>query len=242
MLPPLPRIPLLTLLVAAAIGCKSTSGGEPMNAGGVGGEHAVTSCDFGHSAEKCGGTAARACAPSLVATQRECGRDDECARGELCFDNGGGKGRGTCQEIVGECVELTTRRNGDRFGASCDPRGKDTCAGRCVPVGNSGAGECEEPCRVGARSGCGVEDLSKTEIACAFFAFDLTDAGIAQGAGDLGICAALCNCDDECPGGQTCLDNPVRGFRGVCAGGLGADASLPHCPEHGIGGAGGAPG
>jgi hypothetical protein len=100
-------------------------------------------------------------------------------------------------------------------------------------------GECEQTCRIGAPSGCGAANLTEANVSCAFFAYDLTDAGITQGFGDVGICAVLCNCSADCPGAQRCLDYPVDAFRGVCAGGLDDTEALDACGSEALGGAGG---
>src|SRR5690606_26339918 len=94
----------------------------------------------------------------------------------------------------------------------------DTCAGTCVAIDDDQA-ECEEYCRVGAQGGCGESELEGSGVACAFFAYDLSDIDESQGAGDLGVCAHLCDCNSDCPGAQLCLNQPTDGHAGVCAGG-----------------------
>ncbi len=161
--------------------------------------------------------------------------------GELCFASLNDPNLGTCQEIVGICTELEVAAEGKQFGESCDPAASsDPCAGLCVAVGDDGAGECEQSCRVGAKSGCGADNLRQEGLDCAFFAYDLSDADIEQGIGDQGVCAHLCDCNADCPGQQSCLNNPTSEFRGVCAGGIAEADTLPTCPDQGgIGGAAG---
>jgi hypothetical protein len=65
-----------------------------------------------------------------------------------------------------------------------------------------------------------MEALEGSGVACAYFAYDLSALEKEQGAGDTGICALLCDCDDDCPGDQICLDFSIDGKAGVCTGGL----------------------
>jgi hypothetical protein len=142
---------------------------------------------------------------------------------------------GVCLLLVGRCLDIEQSTGGDRFGEPCVV-GEETCAGICVEV-DEGQGECEEHCRVGAAGGCGVEDLEEAGLACAFFAYDLSDIDAEQGAGDLGVCAHLCNCDEDCPGTQRCLEQRSGDFAGVCTGGAFSEEALT-CFDN-TGGAGG---
>lgn len=179
-----------------------------------------------------------ACTPVLEPTGATCDRDQDCAVGSLCFESASTDSSiGECLSVSGQCLELEVSDVGDRYGSDCTP-GTTTCAGTCVPIDESGA-ECEEPCRVGEDSGCGLEFLQGNGVACAYFAYDLSALHIEQGAGDVGICAKLCNCHDECPGSQLCLDSPTDGYRGICTGGIDSDEAI-QC-EKGMGGAGGVP-
>lgn len=217
-------------------------------------------CEFGADAEKCDGQNDLACTPVLGETGTSCDRDEDCGARELCFDSSdtdSDASTGVCLRLYGECLPRCggdfdcddgrpcdiksgtcredAQNGGARFGETCESY--DDCAGICVPVTEE-VSECEEHCRVGATSGCGVEELSGSNIACAYFAYALSDFGEDQGAGDVGICAQLCNCSSECPGEQKCNALPTRGFAGVCTGGE-IEEELAHCPDLGAGGADG---
>lgn len=229
------------------------------------GNRCLPGCDFGDDANKCAGRPELACEPYLRPSGRDCEGDAECGVGELCFteerrtgpDATDGK-LGTCEAVLGVCTprcasdancsggRFCNRASGEcdavepeglAFGASCDPKKKE-CAGDCVEIASSLA-ECEERCRIGASAGCGVDELAGSKLVCGFFAYDLGSVAADQGSGDTGVCAMLCQCNDECPGDQLCLNNPVGKFAGLCAGGLTFKDTLP-CPDtSGLGGAGG---
>jgi len=236
-------LPSLLLSLAVLPAACSSEPSEPDGSGGGGGESPEGApCDFGEDADKCGGQDDVACTPALAPTSRSCDEDADCDDGELCFVSEEDPSEGTCQDIVGACLALPEVGNGLPFGEACDPdAATDPCAGQCVPIGDGASGECEENCRVLSASGCGEDVLEGSNVACGFFAYDLSDAGIEQGAGDLGVCATLCNCNADCPGEQTCLSAPSGDFAGICAGGLDSDVTLEECPD-GAGGAGGSGG
>jgi hypothetical protein len=216
-------------------------------------------CEFGPDADKCEGRASVACTPVLGETATTCDRDEDCGSRELCFESmDPDASTGVCLRLYGECLPLCggnfdcgagqqcdiesgacvdeANNDGARFGESCES--DSDCSGTCVSVSDE-VSECEEQCRVGALSGCGEEDLGASDIACAYFAFTLDEFGEEQGAGDVGVCARLCNCSSECPGAQKCSNLPTRGFAGVCTGGAVPD-ELSECPAPGPEGAGGA--
>ncbi len=261
---PMRRFTALSLLALPAIGvfaaCSSNDQpDDPANTGGNAGDSSVPApggsdangsggsaqlapCEFGNDASKCEAKDEFACTPFLQETGDECSRDSECESGALCFSSpGDSSSEGECFFVVGECEEVDSAVDGLRFGDDCDLK-KDKCAGRCVAVGEDAtedAAECEETCRVGAKSGCGEDTLKGSGVSCAYFAFDLSDIDVTQGRGDVGICAPLCDCNDDCPGSQLCFDQPTDGYAGICTGGIASDDSLA-C-DVGIGGAGGAP-
>lgn len=220
-------------------------------------------CEFGPNAAKCDGLASVACTPVLGESGISCNRDEDCAARELCFessdpDSDVDASAGVCLRLYGECLPRcggdfdcddgqecdiksgacvdNANNAGARFGESCES--DSDCAGICVAITDDGVSECEEHCRVGASSGCGTENLETSDIACAYFAYALDKFGEEQGAGDVGICAQLCNCSSECPGEQKCSSLPTRGFAGVCTGGAVLD-EISDCPDPGTGGAGG---
>ncbi len=223
-------------------------------------------CEFGDDSEKCDAESSVACTPVLGTMGVTCDDDDDCGADELCFSSiASDSSEGFCMRLYGECLSvcdddsdcgagsMCNRRTGAcidegdtgwplpgdaRFGESCTS--SDDCAGSCVQISDE-VFECEEYCRVGAVSGCGVEDLSESAVACAYFAFDLSDFDADQGAGDVGICANLCDCTADCPGQQKCLPRPLRGHAGVCTGGVVED-EITACPDVSGGGAGGSEG
>ena len=217
----------------------------------------LPSCSFGDDSSKCQGRNELACEPLLVTTDRGCDADDECNADELCFETDAIEGAtGRCERVLGVC---SPRCGSDRdcngrscdlgsgecvneaptglpAGASCDIA-NDECAGNCVAIDDEHA-ECEERCRIGAASGCGESDLDESQLVCGFFAYDLSGLDVKQGAGDTGVCANFCNCNDECPGDQRCLNSATENFAGLCAGGIDLEKSLPCSPDDGDGGGG----
>lgn len=199
---------------------------------------------------------AQSCSPFLDSTDDACDEDEDCPGDALCFQSERfDETAGECFTMIAACVEQCggdfdcpsgsscdrasghcgdVVSNGRNFGEPCDPD-KDECAGSCVQVANE-IYECEEHCRVGSESGCGVENMSESGIACAFFAYNLIDFDVEQGAGDTGICSHLCHCNKDCPGDQLCYAAPQSGFDGVCAAGLAESDSVPQCENDGAGG------
>lgn len=231
------------------------TGGSGMGGDGMGGDVSQPLlCDFGEDAMKCEARADLACTPAGTPTGVDCSRDEDCQSGELCFEKRGDEATsgvclalfGTCNPVCGgdfDCTEgehcdpksgacSGTAPSGSSFGETCDS--DLDCRGLCVEV-NSDVSECEEYCRVGAKSGCGKETLQSSGVACAFFAYDLSGAELPQGDGDVGVCAELCSCNDDCPGAQLCLNQPTDGHAGICAGGIEEEESIP-C-DLGLGGA-----
>lgn len=214
---------------------------------------APISCVFGNDEQKCDGSSSQACVPSLSEPLGPCVRDKDCAAGSLCFEDDAedqeerSQTKGVCRALSGTCGPLCSsdhhcgdsgfdpycnprvgtcqreRAQGKGFGELCDPD-RTECRGLCVAIGDQG--ECEERCRIGASNGCGVEDYGEASVACSFFAYNLSDFDVTQGAGDVGVCAHLCNCDHDCPGRQRCLPRGIRDYRGICAGGLEADEGI----------------
>lgn len=148
-----------------------------------------------------------------------CGSDADCPEGRSC-DLG-----------LGECV--TEPREGKALGETCNPMSSDAeCRGLCVPVDESGRGECFELCSIGAPGGCGYEDATDAPVRCAL----TIDLGLPVGSFDDAVCAKVCNCTADCPGEQKCY---ADGEPAVCATAVKDLTSVDDCPE-GVGGAGGA--
>jgi hypothetical protein len=202
------------------------------------GDDSRPACDFGPDESKCEGRADITCTPFVELGDDQCERDAQCGSDELCLVDQD-TGHAACSKIVGECSpqcggdfdcprgehchpkDGTCQKKpptGERYGQPCDPVDSH-CQGTCVEFDNDTA-ECEEHCRVGAPSGFGMEELEGSGVACAYFAYDLSALDVEQGAGDTGICARLCDCDDDCPGDQICLDFSIDGKSGICTGGL----------------------
>jgi hypothetical protein len=239
-----PQLPAWLLLSIMGLACSNP--GDPAGPGGAAGSNGndpppAASCDFGDDPDKCSGRSDLACAPAVIFGADACTTDTQCSDDELCLVDQD-TGEAACSEVVGECAprcggdfdcedgqacdpesgECTSSAvSGKRFGEACDPQA-DECAGVCIEFAD-GTAECEEACRVGAPSGCGQEEIAGSSVACAYFAYDLSDLDVEQGSGDTGICAKLCDCDDDCPDSQMCLAISSGDYAGVCTGGLSAE-------------------
>lgn len=135
-----------------------------------------------------------ACAPA-------CQSDAACGAGRSC-----NYGTGLCQD--GEPI-------GDPMGTPCNPNGPDTCAGLCLCT-NAGCtdGFCSGYCSRGTTDySCGALE---GDGAC------LLILASQDGAGDMGACMALCQCDDDCTAtDHVCnvLSGPDQqnlGYNGAC--------------------------
>lgn len=94
-----------------------------------------------------------------------------------------------CDIATGLCGD--TAPSGDPIGADCMPT-NSTCAGGCFTnVGNYN--ECSGVCSYGEPGGCGQ---ARTSPPYDFFCY--VDGAIGAGAGDLGYCSRVCNCDGDC--------------------------------------------
>jgi hypothetical protein len=119
-----------------------------------------------------------------------------------------------CDLGTGLCGD--TRPSGDPIGSECDPNASsNSCAGGCIEHGASYA-ECSGACRYDT-PGCGQtgEDLPLD-----FFCY--LDPAVGTGEGDLGYCARVCDCDDNCDRDDAvCQPEPnlaaKTGRPGVCA-------------------------
>ena len=137
-------------------------------------------CSFGSpGATKCHDLDQVACEPTdssgfcrpLCSRHRDCPEDHRCA-----FD-------------LGVCVPGS--REGSRdLSSECDPEATgEECAGLCVDTGSE-LGLCSVRCRFGVGSECATTEPA--DAACLLVAPGGT-------VGDLGYCAPLCECDDDCP-------------------------------------------
>jgi hypothetical protein len=156
--------------------------------------------------------------------------DDKC-RGRIdlvCAEDTAETGIGFCRPACRSDVDCDGRRcnlrtglcadalpEGDPIGSPCDPAASQ-CAGGCFEHGGSFA-ECTGVCRLGT-PGCGQgpADGPPYDFYC------YLDPSNEGGEGDLGYCARVCDCDDEC-GRADAVCEPRStlpegtGRQGVCA-------------------------
>jgi hypothetical protein len=133
--------------------------------------------------------------------------EDKC-RGRIdlvCAESPAGSGVGYCRpacradvDCDGRFCNLATGLcgdipfSGDPIGAACDPEASAvSCAGGCIDHG-AGYSECSGVCSYGT-AGCG-----ETGASLPLDTFCFLDPTTGSGAGDLGYCAKLCDCDDDC--------------------------------------------
>jgi hypothetical protein len=118
-----------------------------------------------------------------------------------------------CDLQFGVCVsEPTTYKTS--FGSACSPE-NSTCNGVCLTL-SSGYEVCSNRCTFGSRATCDGITGSTVASACAY-------GSMGGGLGDLGYCAQLCDCDDDCAHEQlvceSFADESVRaalGHQGLC--------------------------
>jgi hypothetical protein len=156
--------------------------------------------------------------------------DDKC-RGRLdlvCAERTAGTGEGYCRPACRSDIDCGDRKcnlrtgfcadtlpEGDPIGSACDPSAPE-CAGGCIDHGSSFA-QCSGVCRLGT-PGCGQGNADGPPFD--FYCY-LDPAG-EGGEGDLGYCAKVCDCNDEC-GRADAVCEPrqslaeATGRKGVCA-------------------------
>jgi hypothetical protein len=118
-----------------------------------------------------------------------------------------------CDLQLGVCVSEATNY-GTSFGNACTTD-NHTCNGVCLTL-SSGYEVCSNRCTFGGRDACDGITGSSIASACAYASF-------GGGLGDLGYCAQLCDCDDDCAHEQlvceTFANESVRtalGHQGLC--------------------------
>jgi hypothetical protein len=134
--------------------------------------------------------------------------DDDKCRGRVdlvCTEKTAGTGMGYCRPACRSDLDCGERHcnlrtglcaddapEGDAIGSACTPA-ESQCAGGCIEHGSSFA-ECSGVCRLGT-AGCGQEtaDGPPYDYWCY-----LDPVQAETGAGDLGYCARLCDCNDDC--------------------------------------------
>jgi hypothetical protein len=145
----------------------------------------------------------------------------------VCFEEVPGSGIGYCRPACRKDSDCSPRycdlgtglcsgasRTGDSIGSLCDPT-TDTCAGACHTY--SGAyTECTGLCSYGEPGACGQ---TRTDPPYDYYCY--AEDALGSGAGDLGYCARVCNCDSECGRvDNVCEPHPElvakTGRQGVC--------------------------
>jgi hypothetical protein len=116
----------------------------------------------------------------------------------------------SCDLRTGLCTDRAP--SGSPIGSACDPTGT-TCAGTCIQHGG-GYTECSGICAYDT-AGCGQTDAKPP---LQYFCY--LDPATNSGAGDLGSCAKLCDCDTDCGRPDAvCEPKPIKsatGRAGVC--------------------------
>ncbi len=217
--------------------------------------YCMEACEYGSvvddafDKDKCHGRTEFACKPLLEDTAVSCETTEDCSEGEVCkgtcqrdtptcmpqcngdFDCGSGR---FCDPRTGECVRDLPRgrRLAERCNVAADP---DPCRGSCGLIERAEGGRCDETCTLGSYPTCGVA-MDPASVGCAI--------PVAQQAtyGDMGFCAPLCDCTDDCPVGLECVvaTLPYLQRPGFCATPAEGDAVRSSCT--GAAGAGGTPG
>jgi hypothetical protein len=162
---------------------------------------------------------------------KQANEPDKC-RGRVdlvCSEYPSGSGAGFCRPACRSDVDCGNRScdlstglcsdriaSGDAIGAACDPTAPTTssCAGGCISHGST-YGECSGVCSYGT-AGCGQAD---TDLPLDYYCY--LDPTTGSGAGDLGYCSRLCDCDKDCARADAvCEPQPnlvaATGRAGVC--------------------------
>jgi hypothetical protein len=124
----------------------------------------------------------------------------------MCQSDAGCAGR-RCDLSTGLCTDEP--RAGAPIGAACD--GAESCAaGLCLGATETTTGFCSSFCALGA-SGCGYDGSEESAGAAC-----LAPQVPGEGAGDRGLCFALCDVADDCADGFDCVPEPASGRAGAC--------------------------
>jgi hypothetical protein len=115
------------------------------------------------------------------------------------YDCKGRSDSALCDLADGTCVDKIDPTRKLAAGSKCDPNAADDiCEGTCVGIlegdaSSTAVGFCSGLCKLG-EAGCGV-DITSTDPADAYCLFGTT---AASDLGDIGFCAQLCDCNDDC--------------------------------------------
>lgn len=108
-------------------------------------------------------------------------------------------GKRFCDLSSGVCVDKIDSSRKLPIGSKCDPNSDvDPCHGACVGILEGDAsttqvGFCSGYCKLGEQNGCGFDPSSTSVDAfCLFGTSQLSDFA------DLGFCAQVCDCNDDC--------------------------------------------
>ena len=196
--------------------------------------YCIEACQLGTAGEpKCHQRNNVACGLlGLVPTTVACTSIDDCTAGQLCDTD-----EGTCGDVIpgclptcagdfdceegqycsfasGLCTEGTP--SGLAVGERCDPSAAtDPCAGFCSATNEEGTeGVCSALCALNPDLiGCGNSGEDTPDAACLFAT--LLSEGDA-GTGDVGLCGALCDCNDDCNAeNDRCMDETDGGIQSL---------------------------
>lgn len=187
--------------------------------------YCIEACETGTAGEpKCHERPGVACTLlGTVDTGNACTTIDDCGTGELCDLEAG-----TCGTIVPGCLSTCAgdfecesghscnfrtgfcaegAASGEPIGAACDPTAAtDPCNGFCLQSDDDETvGVCAAFCTLSDTFvGCGWDGTGSAEAGC-IFGTVLSPPG-DFGRGDLGLCAALCDCNEDCAvEGEFCM-------------------------------------
>jgi hypothetical protein len=187
-----------------------------VDAGGA--SYCLPGCSVGDAAsDKCLGRADLGCVRAETEAGDYC--QPTCASDAECSSR-------VCHLGLGVCVDPAARSGTLRIGAPCD-RHDDQCSGVCSPLDPSGETlACSGGCSLGS-SACGASPSTSPP----FDAYCLLAPVSEATTGDLGLCVALCDCDDDCGNLALRCENAgpeapdLTGHAGFCV--VSAEASAP---------------
>lgn len=97
---------------------------------------------------------------------------------------------GHCDRRYGSCVALAAELTSVGFGQSCETS-TPNCDGVCLNL-SSGHQLCSQRCIAGDTNECTVSTSSQRTSVCAY------QGSLSFAPGNLGYCAPLCDCNDDC--------------------------------------------
>jgi hypothetical protein len=153
----------------------------------------ATSADCGPG-QLCDSVVGR-CGDIITGCLPACGGDFDCELGQYCDFR------------TGMC--MTGQATGLPIGSACDPTAMpDACNGFCVSSGDGSGtiGSCAGFCSFSAGlTGCGWNGTGPAQAGCVLGTL-LSPNG--EATGDVGVCGALCDCNDDCGvATERCVDD-----------------------------------